>query len=71
MNISEKQSLKKALPMGWRILIAKETGYSKSYITQVLSGERDSFIIERAALKIAKNHREEISIMEKLKAEIL
>jgi hypothetical protein len=71
MNASEKQKLKSTLPLGWVALLQDETGYSKSYISQVLRGKKASFIIERAAVRLARKHKADISMVEKLKNEIL
>ncbi|MDR1981356.1 MAG: hypothetical protein LBQ39_07045 [Tannerellaceae bacterium] len=70
MTAKEKEHLKNKLPKGWRLILESETGYSAAYIGKVLSGERHSFIIEKAAVVLARKFQSELKDIENLIKEI-
>lgn len=50
------RKLIKRLPHDFGIILAEQTGYSKSYVLKVLWGERKNTIILAAALELAQKH---------------
>lgn len=50
--------LKKRLPHNFGIILAEETGFSKSYILKVLMGDRINNKILRAATDLANQKKE-------------
>ena len=58
MKKSMLLKLKKRLPHNFGIILAKETGFSKSYILKVLMGDRINNKILRAATDLANQKKE-------------
>ncbi|MFZ4545863.1 MAG: hypothetical protein ACOYN4_00430 [Bacteroidales bacterium] len=67
MTTLELEKLKTALPVGYLDLLSVSTEFSRSYICQVLNGERNNVQIIDAAIELAK---EEKAIREARSAEI-
>jgi len=55
--------LRRALPKGYRLLIANDLGYSVSYINKVLRGDKTNDDIILHAISLAKKEREKKSVI--------
>jgi septin family protein len=60
MDINDLIKLKTALPKNHLVELHKITKYSKTYIWQVLAGERENDQIIDAAIELAKENKEKI-----------
>lgn len=63
------RKLKESLPAGYAQSIAKATGYSPDYCTNVLNGFRNNDIIIAAAVDLAERTRDErLALANKIKS---
>jgi hypothetical protein len=61
MTKDELDKIKENLPGGYRETLASTTRLSVVTIDKVLSGERQNLNVIRAAIDLAKQHKEELS----------
>ncbi len=57
MNKEDLIKLKNHLPTGARKRIARETGYRKEYIDQIMNGHRNNDTIILKAVEIVSEHK--------------
>jgi len=57
MTTAELEKLKLALPSGYIDVLNERTGFSRSYVCQVINGERNNFEIIDAAIQLAKEEK--------------
>jgi hypothetical protein len=67
MTTNELEKLKSALPANYIDILSVRTEFSRSYVCQVINGERKNFEIIDAAIELAK---EEKAIREERKMQI-
>ncbi|MDD2279996.1 MAG: hypothetical protein PHS05_13160 [Bacteroidales bacterium] len=61
MNKRTLKKIKQFLPVGEQKRIAKELGYSHSYVNKVLNGRRKNLKIIAEAVKTSKTYETEIT----------
>jgi hypothetical protein len=71
MTKEEKVQLKKKLPAKWSVTIAESAGWSPSYVRRVMCGMASHVGIEREALLLAKQYKEELEANDQLKENLL
>lgn len=59
MSPSELKKLKKSLPKNHLDVLSKNSGFSKTYVWQVLAGERNNNDIIDAAILLANQEKEQ------------
>lgn len=64
MDAKAKQLLKKGLPRGYTTILANTTGYTRGYISNVLSGKVDSVKVELAAIQLWEEHKKYLDKIE-------
>jgi len=59
MKKSDFKKLRKSLPAKWAETLHQKTGFSVSFIRQVLYGLKPNDIIVKEAIKLAKEYKKE------------
>ena len=57
MTTAELEKLKAALPSNYIDTLSERTEFSRSYVCQVINGERKNFEIIDAAIELAKEEK--------------
>jgi len=57
MNAADLEKLKNSLPTGYIDLLAEKCDFSRSYVSQVINGERNNLKIIDAAIDLAKEEK--------------